>query len=116
MIIAIRNSKGVDIEIKYESDEVFNVAKNKMEFDGDSEDVRVYEASEWLSQKLIDELLEIFEHTDDYESIDEIKEETATIYNIANIYGIRWVANLIVSWEEGNISDEELLFQLHENT
>ena len=116
MIIAIRNSKGVDIEIKYESDEVFNVDKNKMEFDGDSEDVRVYEASEWLSQKLIDELLEIFEHTDDYESIDEIKEETATIYSIANIYGIRWVANLIVSWEEGKISDEELLFQLHENT
>lgn len=116
MIIAIRNSKGVDIEIKYESDEVFNVAKNKMEFDGDSEDVRVYEASEWLSQKLIDELLEIFEHTDDYENTDEIKEETATIYSIANIYGIRWVANLIVSWEEGKISDEELLFQLHENT
>lgn len=106
MIIVIRDEKGHDTTIKYESEEVFS-----------TEDVKVYQATEWLTQKLIEDLLEIFEHIEEgYEEDEDVEEAVATIYDISKLYGVTWIADLLCKWEDKEITTTELLHYLHENT
>ena len=107
MIVVIRDEDGNDVSVKYELDEEFNEV-----------DVKIYQATEWLTQKLIEDMLEIFEHIDEDECEDEedIEEAVATIYDIAKLYGITWISDLVIEWQEKTISREDLLHKLHENT
>lgn len=107
MIVVIRDEDGNDVSVKYELDEEFNEV-----------DVKIYQATEWLTQKLIEDMLEIFEHIDEDECEDEedIEEAVATIYDIAKLYGIIWISDLVIEWQEKTISREDLLHKLHENT
>lgn len=105
MIIVIRDEDGNDVSVKYELDEEFNEV-----------DVKIYQATEWLTQKLIEDMLEIFEHIDECEDEEDIEEAVATIYDIAKLYGITWISDLVIEWQENTISREDLLHKLHENT
>ena len=105
MIVVIRDEDGNDVSVKYELDEEFNEV-----------DVKIYQATEWLTQKLIEDMLEIFEHIDEGEDEEDIEEAVATIYDIAKLYGITWISDLVIEWQEKTISREDLLHKLHENT
>ena len=105
MIVVIRDEDGNDVSVKYELDEEFNEV-----------DVKIYQATEWLTQKLIEDMLEIFEHIDEGEDEEDIEEAVAAIYDIAKLYGITWISDLVIEWQEKTISREDLLHKLHENT
>ena len=106
MVIIIRDEKGKDVVIKY-------VAGKESEDD----DVKVFQATKWLTQKLIEDLLEILEHIDEgYEDDEDVDEAIANVLDIAKTYNVTLIIDLIYRWEDNEITTTEFLHILHSNT
>lgn len=106
MVIIIRDPKGKDVVIKYEASK-----------ESEDDDVKVFQATEWLTQKLIEDLLEILEHIDEgYEDDEDVDEAIANVLDIAKIYNVTLIIDLIYRWEDKEITTTEFLYILHSNT
>lgn len=116
MTIIVRNPDGVDIEIHSGPDEAFinpTVECGANEYSPKDDGIKLYTAATWLESKLVDELLEVFEHTDEYDEECSIESELARIYSIAEIYAVEWITTMINLYQENLITEDAIIAKLH---